>query len=430
MDLSKQPPRRPSNFSIAGTLNLARMTDKARAYNDETLDEYVYGDNSGLDKILLEFLDISADDFADAAGRYNDEALGEWVLKVSEKTEAEINAFNDFHMKREPEDDAGKGRLKARVEKFAPGNTDIKTVVQSIELDDWGDFREVDLTARAPRTPYCQDVAGIYAAARLADKARADKCGKLHDYIYNCPIDEALLKFLNISADAFQESAYNNPNDLELTDWVLQNTSCIRAEMSAFNAMISQKGPETDELRDIFEKSLSKVAPGRTDITTWFDLIDLDDEHSYNTVDLTRHAPRSPYDLSVGGIASFARLIDKGRAALSDTLGDFWFGNDSGLDRHVLEFLGISEETFRAVLQENPTDADILSWLEKTAPQSALEIEAFNEQISQLGPPEERLAWFQGMISELDPSRTDIDTFFALTHLDDQVSFARLKVGV
>lgn len=428
MNLSHQPPRRPSNLSIAGILSLARLADKARAHNEETLHNYVYGNNSGLDKCLLEFLNLSEDTFADAADRYNDADLGDWVLKTSGKTESEINAFNQHHLQRELEDDAARARLKARVEKFAPGNTDIKTIIQSIELDDWGTFRHTDLTVRAPRTPYSRNIADLYAVARLADKARADKAGKLNDYIYNCPIDQAVLAFTNLSADAFQDAAYHNPNDLELTDWMLKNTTCNQAEISTFNAQIAQRGPETDEQKEFFQTALNRIAPHRTDITTWFDLLDLDDEHSYNTVDLTRHAPRSPYDTSVGGIMSFARMIDKGRASISDTIGDYWFGNDSGIDRHVLEFLDISEDDFKTVLQNHPTDADVLHGT--TISKSQDEIQAFNDHISQLGPPKERQAWFEGVIAKLDPSRTDIQTFFAMMQLEDRVIFVRLKAGV
>ena len=50
MDLTHQPPRRPTNLSIAGIIGVARLTDKARAHNNETLGEYLYGETSGLDR--------------------------------------------------------------------------------------------------------------------------------------------------------------------------------------------------------------------------------------------------------------------------------------------------------------------------------------------------------------------------------------------
>ena len=282
MDLTRQPPRRPSNTSMAGIVNLARMTDKARAYNKKTLDEYVYGEESGLDAALLDFLGIAADDFADAADRYSDHELARWVREVSDRTDTEIEAFNRDHLTQEPQDENAKQRLKDRIARYAPGRTDIKTVLQSIELDDWGAFREVDLRKRAPRSPHCQDVAGIYDLARISEKARADKAGKRGEYIYNCPIDQAIFGFLDISPEDFQEAAYQNPNDLELAAWVLEHTSKTDEEILAFNARIAARGPENEEARAHFEEILNRIAPGRTDITTWFDLIDLDDEKSFN----------------------------------------------------------------------------------------------------------------------------------------------------
>tara|TARA_Y100000588_G_scaffold390265_3_gene495244 strand:+ start:23029 stop:23262 length:234 start_codon:yes stop_codon:yes gene_type:complete len=75
MDLSRQPPRRPSSLSVAGIAAVARLTDKARAHANETLGNFVYGNDSGLDRITLEFLGLDAEDFAEAADRYTDAEL-------------------------------------------------------------------------------------------------------------------------------------------------------------------------------------------------------------------------------------------------------------------------------------------------------------------------------------------------------------------
>ena len=66
MDLTRQPPRRPSNASVAGIVGLARMIDKARGHNAETIGEFKYGDDSGLDVEVLEFINMDAAEFAEA----------------------------------------------------------------------------------------------------------------------------------------------------------------------------------------------------------------------------------------------------------------------------------------------------------------------------------------------------------------------------
>ncbi len=429
MDLTRQPPRRPSNTCIAGIVNLARMTDKARAHNDETIGEFVYGKDSGLDMILLDFLGISPDDFADAAGRYDDEAVGRWVSEVTDKTDVEIEAFCDHHLSREPDDEAGKKRLRDRLEKYAPGRTDIKTVFQSIELDDWAGFWPIDLAQRAPRSPYCRDAAGVFGGARMADKARADRAGTPGEYNYNCPIDQVIIKFLGISADDYQEAACEDPNDLELSAWIVENSSRTVEEILSFNAQSSTRGPETDEQYAYFRETLEAAAPGRTDVTTWFGLLDVDDEATFGTVDLTRHAPRSPYDDSVGGIYGLARMIDKGRASLGGTLGDYWYGNDSGLDGKVLDFLGISADDFSAALGDCATDADIVGWLESKGRKPEADVTAYNQMASRLGAESHR-DMIQERAMALDPTRTDINTWFAVCQLDDRISFARRKAGI
>ncbi|MDP6775450.1 MAG: DUF5069 domain-containing protein [Candidatus Latescibacteria bacterium] len=429
MDLTRQPPRRPSNTCVAGIVNLARMTDKARAHNDETIGEFIYGADSGLDMILLDFLGISPDDFADAADRYDDEEVGRWVRQVSDRTDDEIDAFNSHHIGREPDDEAGKKRLRDRLEKYAPGRTDIKTVFQSIELDDWAGFWPVDLTVRAPRSPFCRDVAGVFGCARMADKGRADRAGTPGEYKYNCPIDQVILEFLGIAAEGYQEAACANPNDLELGAWILENTSRTTEEMLAFNARSAAGGPESEEQQTFFREALANAAPDRTDVTTWFDLLDVDDEATFGTVDLTRHAPRSPYDRSAGGICELARMIDKGRAFLGGTLGDYWYGDDSGLDRKCLEFLGISVNDFAEALKKCATDDEVLAWLESKGKKTEAEISAFNDMAERLGA-----GMHEDLIREramsVDPSRTDINTWFAVVQLDDRVSIARRKAGV
>ncbi len=431
MDLSRQPPRRPSNVSIAGIVNLARMTDKARAYNSRTLGEFLYGDDSGLDKILLEFLDVSHDDFADAAGRYGDSDLARWIREVSDRTDEEIDAFNQYHLQREPDDEASKQRLKERIEKFAPGRTDIVTVFQSIELDDWANFKEVDLAKRAPRSPYRRDVAGIFGLARMADKARADTAGALGEYIYNCPIDQAITDFAGFTADAFKEAAYLNPNDLELGDWVRENTGAHSGEISQFNHRISRKGPENVKECAIFKAALANAAPNRTDITTWFDLLDVDDEVSFGIVDLTRHPPRSPYDVSVGGLFGLARMIDKGRAAIHHLLGQYKYAEESGLDKKIAEFYGFSMGDFTDLIRAGRTDQEILVWLNDNYGKSGAEISEFNHDIGTIEPwNEKRRTWFRGVIAGLDPTRTDVTTYLALIVLDDSTHFARLKTAI
>ena len=426
MDLTRQPPRRPSNLGVAGIVGAARMTDKARAYNEETLGEYIYGESSGLDQRVLVFLGISADAFAEAAGQRDDTALGHWVLETSGKTAAEIAEFNDAALSQLPDTDAHKQRLKDRLARFAPGRTDITTVLQSMELDDWGSFWQVDLTAGPPRSARAKDIAGVCGVARMADKARAERAEKIGEYLYgdDSGQDVRILNFLGISAADFQEAAVNNPNNLEIGAWVLENCSKSQDEIDTFNETLVNYGPN-EASQERFDARIQEIDPSRTDINTWVALQDLDDQLSFGIIDLNRRAPRSPYNTDVYGMVQLARLIDKGRASNSNTLGAYFYGEDSGIDRATLTFLGVSATEFTEKLKALSTDAEVEAWLKADHPKSDTDIEAYNERMTQMGPTDERYkALMASMINKIAPERTDINTWFALMLLDDEKTFA------
>ena len=426
MDLTHQPPRRPTNLGVAGIVGAARMTDKARAAHAETLDDYIYGESSGLDQRVLTFLGISAADFQEAAAAHEDAALSDWVLETGGKTAAEIAEFNEAAINQLPDTDAHKQRLKDRIARFAPGRTDIKTVLQSMELDDWGSYWEVDLTARPPRSARAKDIGGICGVARMADKARAERAGKIGEYLYGdvSGQDVRILTFLGISAADFQEAAVMNPNNLELGEWVLENSGKSETEIATFNQTLIDYGPN-EKTQERFDARCQEVDPTRTDITTWVELQDVDDQLSFGIVDLNRRAPRSPYNTDVYGMVQLARLIDKGRASHTNTIGAYFFGEDSGIDRAALAFLGISPAEFAEALKTLATDAEVEAWLEADYPKSESEIAAYNEQMTQMGPTDERYrAIMAGLVKKLAPERTDINTWFALMDLDDEKTFA------
>jgi len=425
MDLIRQPPRRPSNLGVAGIVGAARMTDKARAHNEETLGEFVYGRYSGLDRRILEFLGITADDFAAAADEHDDAKLSTWMLEKGKKTDEEIAAFNKSELDRLPTDKKHQQLLDERLAKFAPDRTDIKTILQSIELDDWGCFWQVDLTARPPRSARSRDVAGICGVARMADKARAERAGKIGDYKFGdiSGQDVRILKFLGVSAEDFQEAAVNNTNDIELGEWVQENCNKTQDEIDAYNhAMVNRSPDETT--RERFESRRNDVDPTRTDITTWIALQDLDDELSFGIVDLNRRAPRSPYNTDVYGMVQLARLVDKGRAYIGNTLGSYFYGEESRIDRITLAFFGVSHADFTEALRTLTTDGEVEAWLKEDYPKDEADINTFNEKMTQMGPKTERQKTHMAeRLKKIGVDPTKIKTLFAAIDLDDEKTF-------
>ena len=216
----------------------------------------------------------------------------------------------------------------------------------------------------------------------------------------------------------------NNPNDLEIGAWVHENSRKSQDEIDAFNETLVNYGPN-EASQERFNARLQEIDPSRTDIKTWVALQDLDDQLSFSIIDLNRRAPRSPYDTDVYGMVQLARLIDKGRAFNSNTLGAYFYGEDSGIDRATLSFLGVSPAEFAEKLKTLSTDAEVEAWLKAEHPKSDTDIETYNERMTQMGPTDERYkALMANMISKIAPERTDINTWFALMLLDDEKTFA------
>lgn len=433
MDLTKQPPRRPSNLGIGDIVGLARMTDKARGHNAELLGDYKYGSNSGLDRDVLEFIRMDEEEFAEQADQLNDSMLSELIIERFGRSNEELGEFNRFRLEQTPQDALHERLLVERVTKYAPGRTDITTVFQSIELDDWGAFREKDLTAGPPRTAYLRSVANIVGAARMADKARAFKNGRLGEYKYgeDSPLDHGILQFIGISAKDFAEGAYENPNDSELSSWITKRSSNSSGCISMLNAKLCDRGIRTDGFKERFIQRRKDICADRLDIETFFDLMDVDDQLTFGVVDLTRRPPRSPYDTSIGGVMALSRMIDKARACITGNLGEYGFGEDSGFDRLVLEFLGLTQEEVLDAIRVNSTDKDVVTWLGDRLEKAEDEIGAHNERLYEYGPVNERQERFmRKAIANLDRRRSDINTFAALVLLDDSVSFARQRAAV
>ena len=79
-----------------------------------------------------------------------------------------------------------------------------------------------------------------------------------------------------------------------------------------------------------------------------------------NAKDLTKEAPRSPY-VRLGGIAILARAIDKCRAAIEGTQGEYNF--DCPVDNKLFDFLGLNGQDFKGYVAEGHTDEEIMKWV-------------------------------------------------------------------
>ena len=104
LDLNVSVPR-SSKDTMAGIAHLPRMIDKARAYRNNTLGEYIYP--CPLDWHILFFLAANPEDFADLAEMNDDDQMTEWTKETSRpRTRKERDLVNGKILNRKvgPED--------------------------------------------------------------------------------------------------------------------------------------------------------------------------------------------------------------------------------------------------------------------------------------------------------------------------------------
>jgi hypothetical protein len=135
-----------------------------------------------------------------------------------------------------------------------------------------------DLTQRPPRSPRVR-LGGYALLPRCLDKGRATINGKHGEYHYNCPLDQRLLEFIGIDAEALKKQLEAGKGDGEILEWINQNARHKHsdAEITAWSDYQERRVPSDTEGRAFFNDLHQKAGPKREDIETWADLLDLDD---------------------------------------------------------------------------------------------------------------------------------------------------------
>jgi hypothetical protein len=94
---------------------------------------------------------------------------------------------------------------------------------------------------------------------------------------------------------------------------------------------------------------------------------------------LTKSFPRSPRAL-LGGYVLAARSLDKCRAELAGTNGEYHF--NCPLDRMFFDFTGIDADDFKDFVAIGTTDAEVSEWLARRSQVSSrAEIIAWNNKL-------------------------------------------------
>ena len=135
-------------------------------------------------------------------------------------------------------------------------------------------------------------------------------------------------------------------------------------------------------------------------------------------MDLRNAFPRS-MRAKLAGHAHLARMIDKCRAVLAGTEGEYIY--PCPMDERLMDFAGITSEEFTAAVRANPTDEGITTWFRQVArPHSAVELEDWNQKLLQRGPSSRESAEkFKQYRDAIDHLRTDITAWSDLQDLEE-----------
>ena len=139
--------------------------------------------------------------------------------------------------------------------------------------------------------------------------------------------------------------------------------------------------------------------------------------------DLSKEAPTSPR-VRTGGYAILARALDKGRASIAGTVGDYHF--DCPLDNYLFGFKGVAGADVKKLLESGSSNDEIAAWLDANGtPKTAEEVTAWSDMVEAARPydVEDKKEWFIGVCAEagVDPATS---TLFDYLEADDKVSFA------
>ncbi len=134
----------------------------------------------------------------------------------------------------------------------------------------------MDLTKTTPRS-VGTTMLGIVQLARTTDKAKALAHGSIGEYKYDCTMDQGLFEYLGMDQKEFLNVVKDAKNDSEIEAYA--NTFVAKKDpraVEAFNKKWLSAVPVGESLKH-FDELRTRIAPNRTDVTSWPDLLDLEE---------------------------------------------------------------------------------------------------------------------------------------------------------
>jgi hypothetical protein len=124
-------------------------------------------------------------------------------------------------------------------------------------------------------------------------------------------------------------------------------------------------------------------------------------------------------NVKMEGYVHLARMIDKCRAVLAGTEGEYIY--PCPMDERLMEFAGITDDQFTAAVKANPSDDAVAKWFARTAKAHLpAELESWNRMMLSRGPSTpQSMVKFKKYLDAIDPSRTDLTAWADLQDLEE-----------
>lgn len=138
-------------------------------------------------------------------------------------------------------------------------------------------------------------------------------------------------------------------------------------------------------------------------------------------LDLSQDYPRSPRE-TLGGYVIAGRALDKCRATLAGTNGEYHF--DCPLDRVFFDFTGIDSNAFKEYVATGASDQEVGQWIiEHSKIKEKREVITWNNQLRYTRPVDmapELQEFLEGYIEEFVPKGRPVYVWFDVYDLEEK----------
>ena len=142
--------------------------------------------------------------------------------------------------------------------------------------------------------------------------------------------------------------------------------------------------------------------------------------NAINALDLTKEFPRSPRE-TIGGYVVAARTLDKCRAVIAGTAGEYHY--DCPLDKMFLEFAGLDADELKSFVATGADDDAVADWIQKNAKsRERVEIIKWNndlryKRVSEM--PDELQEFLEDYIAEVVPAGKIVYHWFDVYDIEE-----------